>query len=503
MAGFKVVLGADPEFELVRVGRSVGVAGLWERDIALPWGIIGRDGELLELRPRPSTNPEQLVRNLGRLLLSVPKVVEGVPSTACKTFSIGGHVHIGGVPEGMRRDLAQVLDEGLGDLFYSLSAETRLEAGYGKRGDWRPQPWGVEYRTPPASVWSHPEVALTFLRAIKWVAKRFLNRGNPFGDPVWPVMREAAEKAAEFVKAHEGHLHWGAWRAYIGEGPEVWGELEVEISLGPDTEHDEAFLEDLRGMCARLGMPTVRVIPLHRKRGEFATNVPGYGEVVKGFEPYKPGGAFALSWRFRNDPEFRRTEMPELERAIARILEAVEEGDGGLLVKEAVPFSAEWRPEGEVEEVEEEPRAPEEYVRCDRCGSSPRSSEDYRARLDRYEEEEEEEEEEFVPCRRCGREVLESDVYYDESGRSYCEECYYELYATCAGCGQEVLVEEARVDEVGHVYCEACYEDLYTSCTRCGREVAWDEVEEHDDLTYCPSCHASVASEDEEAVLQE
>jgi hypothetical protein len=212
----KITLGADPEFELVHRGWIASAERLLEGEIGLPWGFVGTDGHLLELRPKPSANPETLIGNLGRLLLSVLGVAQGVPSTACKRHPIGGHVHIGGVPGEVREDLVSVIDGLLGDLFHSLSGETRLKAGYGKRKDWRPQPWGVEYRTPPASVWSHPAVALVFLRAIKWVAERFLAGEDLFEDPAWPAIRASAERAAEFVRRHEGRLHWGAWKAYVG-----------------------------------------------------------------------------------------------------------------------------------------------------------------------------------------------------------------------------------------------------------------------------------------------
>jgi len=213
----KVVLGGDPEFGLVREGVFASVADLLRGEVELPWGVIGRERELLELRPWPSVRPETLVKNIGHLLLEVPRVVGGVPSTVCRGYPLGGHVHIGGVPGSARGGVVKAVDEALGDLFYSLNAENRLWVGYGKRGDWRPQPWGVEYRTPPASLWSHPGVALVFLRAIKWVVEKFLSGEEPLKDLLWPTVRASAERAAEFVREHGGRLHWGAWKEYVGE----------------------------------------------------------------------------------------------------------------------------------------------------------------------------------------------------------------------------------------------------------------------------------------------
>ncbi len=119
-----ITLGTDAEFEVIVDGDVVPVEKLMSvSDVALPWGRIGQDssGDPIELRPEPSSDPEALVGNLGR--------------TACEVFPIGGHVHIGGVPSEVQEDLVSLIDGLLGDFFYSLSGETRLRAGYGKRGD--------------------------------------------------------------------------------------------------------------------------------------------------------------------------------------------------------------------------------------------------------------------------------------------------------------------------------------------------------------------------------
>ncbi len=494
MEKVKVVLGGDPEFELLREGWLVRVAELLRAEVELPWGVIGKERELLELRPRPSTKPETLVKNVGHLLLMVPRVLGGVPSTVCRAYPLGGHVHIGGVPGSAREGLAKAVDEGLGDLFHSLNTEARLSVGYGQRGDWRLQPWGVEYRTPPASLWSHPGVALVFLRAIKWVAEKFLSGEDPFRHPAWPFVRAAAEKAAAFVREHEGKLHWEAWKTHIGEF--ALGEQEVGVALELGTECDGSFLEDLRAMFARLGIRLVKVVPLDRERGECTSNVPGYGELADGLEPYVPGGVLALSWRFRNDPLFRRAEIPKLERAIAHFLERE---NRGLLVREVVPFSVEWPPELEVEGAEEDWDPSNEVYACDECGAPVPYPELHRGERGRtycpecWEEE-------YASCRGCGRTLRRFQARHDRNGRAYCEECYDNFYVICSSCDVEVATDEARFDEVGEAYCEECYGERYTSCEECGEEVAWDEVEEVNGLPYCPSCYASL-EEDEEAVL--
>jgi formylmethanofuran dehydrogenase subunit E len=493
-----ITLGGDPEFEAVVDGRVIAAEDILEEDINLPWGVIGKDGsgDQLELRPRPSYAPSAVVRNVGRLLLTVPKGVGALPSTVGEEYPLGGHVHIGGVGEDELEEVLEAVDGAFGRIFYGMNSKVRLNSSYGQVGDWRLQPWGAEYRTPPASVWSHPEVALTFLRAVKWVAERVLDGEDPFRHPAWPFVREAAVAAAEFVLKHGGRLHWGAWKEYAARSDPCGKEpLGVAVDAGSRVERDEAFVGDMALMCRRLGIPWVEIIPLHRERGEFASNVPGYGEFVEGFAPYKPLGRLALSWRFRNDPLFRKEEMPKLEGALARLLEKLEVGDGGRLVRKAVPFAValpvDLLGEGEAGEVAWGP-APADSVECEGCGLEMDPSEaHFNAVGEAYCEECYDERYEL--CEGCSQEIEADSAEYDpHTGDAYCDRCYRERYTVCARCDESVLREAARHDGRGRAYCEDCYAETYASCEGCGEEVAWEEVELHDGFPYCPSCYESL-----------
>jgi len=137
MAKVRVTLGADPEFELVVCGEVVGASRVLREDIRLPWGDIGVDGAgyPLELRPVPSESPRTLVVNVGQLLMAIPKVVGGYPSTMCEAHPIGGHVHVGNVMEKDYERVVYALDDSLGDIFYDLSPGIRIRHGYGRRRD--------------------------------------------------------------------------------------------------------------------------------------------------------------------------------------------------------------------------------------------------------------------------------------------------------------------------------------------------------------------------------
>jgi hypothetical protein len=473
----KVTLGADPEFELVVRGEVVRAAGFLRGDIRLPWGDIGIDGagSPLELRPVPSESPKVLVSNVGRLLLAVPKVIGGYPSTMCEAFAIGGHVHIGNIREEKFRDVAGALDNTLGDIFYDLSPSVRIRQGYGRRDDWRPQSWGVEYRTPPASMWSHPKVALTFLGAIKWVVQRLLEDDSPSRHPFLPKVRAAAQRAADFVRRYDGRLHWGAWKALLGEG-EVIRHLGVKIDVSPGLERDAHFIDDMKAMCTRLSITHLRVSPLHRDRGDFVSNVPGYGEPVEEFDPFGPGGTLRLSWRFRNDRLFRLAEMPKLEAAMAALLGPSEGDDKGRLVKEVVYLAGKW------------PDIP--MPKCAGCGSlcGPTSfhyeGRPYCGACV---------EGDFVRCYECDTLLHRDDAYWDNEEDSFCENCYNEYYTRCDSCDREVRRGyEYTVDGVD--YCRDCYHELFTECSHCERIVHQDDAYYYDGEAYCEECHSELFS---------
>jgi len=487
-----ITLGADPEFELVVGGKVVNASGVLQREVTLPWGEIGVDGSgrPLELRPTPSETARGLVANVGRLLMAVPQVTGGVPSTACEVYAVGGHIHLGFEPTPGTHDweVAEVVDEALGDIVYDLNTRTRLDEGYGKRGDWRGQSWGVEYRTPPSSIWSHPMVALTFVGAIKWVAREVIRGENPLKSPVLTKVREAAKNAAAFVRGYKGRLHWGAWRAFVGD-------VNVSRYLGTSVyleagDRDPMFASDMEAMCARLGVSFIRVVPLSRARGDYASNVPGYWNVLDDFPPFTPGGAICLSWRFRTDPGFRQEELPKLEAAIATVLRNGGNGDdGGRLVRAVVPFKARHPVTKVVEEPDPTPPpAPPRYA-CRRCSSEVEYT---NLRIhdsgvycqDCYRD--------LRVCEVCGQVIWRPEAVISDRGLPYCATCY--PFTRCAECGAETPLESAHRGNDGRPYCGRCYR----ACARCGAGVLRNRSVIFRDNAYCWSCFREIAARQDE-----
>jgi len=177
------VLGADPEFMLAsrRTGRMVPASRFFPR-----YGPVGCDRRtvwtprperpLAEIRPRPRSNPQELVeairqglrRALGRASRRRVKAVAG--NMPFRGFPTGGHIHFS------RRRLSTRLLRALDNylalplLMVENSATARRRRyRYGLLGDWRWKPHGFEYRTPGSWLVSR-ELALGVLSLAKVVA---------------------------------------------------------------------------------------------------------------------------------------------------------------------------------------------------------------------------------------------------------------------------------------------------------------------------------------------
>jgi hypothetical protein len=494
-------LGADPEFEIVRDGHLVR-ADKVVRTTRLPFGEIGVDGAgvALELRPNPG-DVDELVRNTAKLIVATPSVCRGTPTTIGVGHPLGGHVHFDAPGDTDYATLVRVVDDALGPLFRAMNGPARDKSGYGKRRDWRSQPWGVEYRTPPATIWAHPEVAKGFLSAMLTLA---LSDGREMS----PGYEELVELAT-FAIEHGRRLHYGAWKRVADEV-----RPELGIIYTHDTERDEHFEGDMEAALAPLGIPLLRVLPLHKRRGDWASNLPGFGSRDEGISPAhcEAGELYvALSWRFRNDRAFRIMAMPAfLEAVLGLIRDANEpELDEKVVVVEPVekPAASEDAKEKVKKAAEEERSAPaptppiateeeedDEYVRCHRCGERVHIDDAFYNRYD----------DPFCPecyrdtytlCDRCECEVHRDDAYYPSTGRyegaSLCEECYAEVYTECARCGYEIEVDDAIVPTSGgysgSYMCEHCYEYWYTRC-ECGGEVERDRAHEENGRTLCERC---------------
>lgn len=168
----EVTLGTDPEMESLVDGKVIPGNHLPSIN-TLNKAYISSDGarNQRELRPDPSSDPEELVENI-RDLIKISSFFGEELSVAGNIFSLGGHIHIGGASPSP--ELISVLDYFLLP-FNAFSSAQRKASKYGKLGDYRFQPHGFEYRTPPSAWLLTPKLALMTLQLVKVLSEKIIN----------------------------------------------------------------------------------------------------------------------------------------------------------------------------------------------------------------------------------------------------------------------------------------------------------------------------------------
>lgn len=170
-----VTIGSDPEFELHYNG--INKCGKELQTQNRLYSKIGTDGcgRQMELRPDPRTSPEEAVEEIERLLDTI-----SYHTLRCdgEQEALGGHLHFGIKKDGMSGvltasdDMIKALDLFVGKPTSLLSGNQRKNTEYGRIHDYRPQPWGFEYRTPPAGIFCTKQMAyITFKIAYNVVSK--------------------------------------------------------------------------------------------------------------------------------------------------------------------------------------------------------------------------------------------------------------------------------------------------------------------------------------------
>ncbi|MFX3632907.1 MAG: hypothetical protein ACE3L7_05625 [Candidatus Pristimantibacillus sp.] len=164
MEGKKLLIGADPEFVLLRPDGKIAPASRF-----LGEGVnnaAGSDAMLIgkrivypvaELRPEPAADPTTLARHVQRLLHRAAAKIDDASlrwaagAMPVPGLALGGHIHLSGTPLSSR--LLRLLDSYM--AFPLALVEDPAGRGrrprYGALGDFRRQPHGgFEYRTLPS-----------------------------------------------------------------------------------------------------------------------------------------------------------------------------------------------------------------------------------------------------------------------------------------------------------------------------------------------------------------
>jgi hypothetical protein len=183
------LVGADPEFVIVKDGKLVNVKYNLPHEGEVGWD---HGGDCIELRPKPAKGTLTLVKRIQKLIQGeVLKAVMdkgkwrggALVKAAQRSLTLGGHVHLDVLPPGYTRDpegsrmQLKALDrltlhlEKLDVLPGNESAERRALGQYGQWGAYRDQvdrggKPHLEYRTM-ASWLNHPVTAFECLTGAK------------------------------------------------------------------------------------------------------------------------------------------------------------------------------------------------------------------------------------------------------------------------------------------------------------------------------------------------
>lgn len=180
-------IGADPELSCAVGNRIISAGDYASEDDNTEFGVDG-NGCTFELRPGPSKDPLDVVRNIHDIF--VRQVIEKpdflkfkwIAGGWWRGYPMGGHVHFGLkntviVPEvGV-----DFLDHYVGSISVLLEVRStglkRRQDGYGTIHDHRIQPWGFEYR--PMSSWlTDPYIAAAMLCLSKTVMYEVVNNSK-------------------------------------------------------------------------------------------------------------------------------------------------------------------------------------------------------------------------------------------------------------------------------------------------------------------------------------
>ena len=324
----EVSLGGDPEFELLQDGRLIearetGYSSLSEE--------IGRDGAgyQIELRPEPSTDPKEVVRNIRSLLRELYS--NGYDVSACgDVYPLGGHIHFGlsTRPEDVEV-YAEALDDFLGRPTQALSGKAREESGYGRLRDFRIKPHGFEYRTIPTAVWSHPRMAQITLTIAKALVRSLAN-GEVLEYNEEPTINDyvrltgLSEKDVRFFLQfcrkglHRKFTVAAAWKLEIDESPSTAVKLAAGSVFEPWTMDEvRTVFQDIR-LRSR-----ILLFGLSEQRGNVFNFPCSLGKRVRYYCEKNPYTSYGLSWKSRKDRGLFRQALQELKTHLIRTRVAV------------------------------------------------------------------------------------------------------------------------------------------------------------------------------------
>ncbi len=196
------VIGADPEFLLFNNNGEV----IRANNVMKKEGMVGCDGAMAEIRPKPSTSPSGLVRNIKNIFsnadLTAP-IRDYEWRTGCyhrdnaRDYPMGGHIHVGNPAKIARMSLPKrelffnvlnkIMDEMIavpcirldGEMGTKRRTQCQMNSGgggFGWFGEWRTCNGRLEHRTLSGMWLLHPSLAKCVIGAAKAVTDEVLKR---------------------------------------------------------------------------------------------------------------------------------------------------------------------------------------------------------------------------------------------------------------------------------------------------------------------------------------
>jgi hypothetical protein len=210
----EITLGCDPEFFFV--DKNNGNL-LRANSFLHKYGEVGNDGILVEIRPRPSTTPIGLYKNIKKLLLSTREIISHntiynhedimlYGASSYKNIEAGFHLHFG-LPNrllgkkptsiAVLRQVAKVMDYYIGMLSVisegssDCKRRTSMYVNYGKPSDFRVDNRTMEYRVVGGNLLRHPTLTLGIITVgaivVQDIVDKFNSLTHGFKDLHWAM----------------------------------------------------------------------------------------------------------------------------------------------------------------------------------------------------------------------------------------------------------------------------------------------------------------------------
>jgi hypothetical protein len=291
------VIGADPEFLLVYDDGTIKYAGSIDDFYGHE---LGHDGPWAEVRPKPSVEVDDFIRNIKEILKDHPNTklikdyqwisgcymegdVEGDPRHSYGEYGIGGHIHIG-TPLQLAREiqnhsddrdtsqnlysvavyscLKKVLDEYIAIPMMRLDGieNTVLRRRrFGAFHDIRTDHGRLEYRTLSGEWFSHPDLAKAVVGAVKAVSHAFfkiLDAGSYKKKMIMSPAQRKSSNSEDFYFLDENFTHWkdiGIMKEMRTVKDSEW---MVRVLNEGEIEFGRTYLQNLRKRMRKL--PTYR-----------------------------------------------------------------------------------------------------------------------------------------------------------------------------------------------------------------------------------------------------